>query len=148
MESFRARRALQELEAGFNCAQAVLLAFAEESGLSRLDALRVAGAFGGGMGRSGTGPCGALSGALMALGLRFAKTEAEDDAARDRCYAEGRAFLEAFQARCGGLSCRDLLGHDVSTSEGYQAARDTGAFQSRCPALLRAAVDLVEEATR
>jgi C_GCAxxG_C_C family probable redox protein len=145
--SERVEKAMAELECGFNCAAAVLTAFAEDYGLSVRDARRVAGAFGGGMGRTG-GVCGAVSGALMALGLVHAKVEAEDNVARDRCYSVGREFLEAFEARCGSIRCKELLGCDVSTQAGYDAARDSGAFKTKCPLFLEAAIELAEERMR
>jgi C_GCAxxG_C_C family probable redox protein len=142
--SDRVERAKAELEKGFNCAAAVLTAFSEEYGLDVRDARRVAGAFGGGIGRSG-GVCGAVSGALMALGLAYAKVEAEDDVARDRCYAEAKNLLEAFETRCGSVNCKDLLGYDVSIQAQYEEARDSGAFRTKCPLFLEAAVELAEE---
>jgi C_GCAxxG_C_C family probable redox protein len=141
----RVSRAREDMERGFNCAVSVLSAFAGEFGWSAHQARQVAGAFGGGMGRSG-GTCGAVTGALMVLGLAYAKTRADDDEARDRCYAEATAFLRAFEARCGSVACRTLLGHDVSTPDGYAAARDAGAFKIVCPAYLQAAVELLERA--
>jgi len=140
----RSEMAQRELNAGYNCAVAVLSAFAEEHGLSLNQARQVAGAFGGGMGKTGSGPCGAASGALMALGLVWGKTEAADTDSGTRCYTESRAFLEAFEARCGALSCRDLLGFDVSLPGQFEAATEAGAFRTRCPHFLRAAVELVE----
>jgi C_GCAxxG_C_C family probable redox protein len=142
--SDRVSRALADLEGGFNCAVSVLSAFAADFDWPVHHARQVAGAFGGGMGRTGA-TCGAVTGALMAIGLAYAKTRAEDDAARDRCYAEAAAFLQAFEQRCGSLACRTLLGHDVSTPEGYAAAQNSGAFRTVCPGYLRAAVELVEE---
>jgi C_GCAxxG_C_C family probable redox protein len=136
--------AQRELGTGFNCAVAVLSAFAEEHGLGLNQARKVAGAFGGGMGKTGSGPCGAASGALMALGLLCGKTDAADADSGTRCYAESRGFLEAFEAQCGALSCRDLLGFDVSLPGQYEAATEAGAFRTRCPHFLRAAVELVE----
>ena len=61
---------------GFSCSQSVLAAFAPELGLDADAALRVSAAFGGGMGRTG-GPCGAVTGALMVLGLKYGATVAD-----------------------------------------------------------------------
>jgi C_GCAxxG_C_C family probable redox protein len=140
----RSERAQEAHASGFNCAVSVLSAFAEEYGMSLQHARQVAGAFGGGMARTGCGPCGAASGGLMALGLMHGKTEPTDDAARDRCYAEGKSYLEAFESHCQGLSCRDLLGFDVSDPAQYQLATSSGAFARRCPVFMAAAVELAE----
>ena len=63
----RADLALSRFSAGFSCSQSVLSAFAPDLGLELDPALRVAAAFGGGMGRTGR-TCGAVTSALMALG--------------------------------------------------------------------------------
>ena len=67
----KAEVAVDCFEEGFNCSQAVVSAFAPELGLDRETALRVAAAFGGGMGRTGE-TCGAVSGALMVIGMQLA----------------------------------------------------------------------------
>jgi C_GCAxxG_C_C family probable redox protein len=65
----RSEKALEYFDNKFNCAQSVLIAFAAELGLSDNDSLKVACAFGGGIGRQQL-TCGAVTGAAMALGLR------------------------------------------------------------------------------
>ena len=82
---------------GFSCSQSVLAAFAPELGLDADAALRVSAAFGGGMGRTG-GTCGAVTGALMALGLKYGATVA-DPVAKERTYALTREFIARFEAR-------------------------------------------------
>ncbi len=68
----RSEKALFYFDNHFNCAQSVLVVFAEEAGFSEDEALRIATAFGGGIGRQQF-TCGAVTGAAMALGLRFGK---------------------------------------------------------------------------
>jgi len=129
---------------GFNCSQAVFSAFAADLGLERDAALRIAGPFGGGMGRTGE-TCGAATGALMVLGLRFGSTRADDKAAKERMYALAGEFLRQFQARCGSTLCRELLGCDISTPEGLQAAREQQLFKSVCPSLVAEAAEIAEQ---
>lgn len=140
----RAEDAVASFQGGFNCAQAVLSAFAPGLGLGRELALKVAGAFGGGMGRMGE-TCGAVTGALMALGLRYGKYRPEDDAARDKTYDRAREFMQRFKARRGALLCRDLLGYDISTPEGSRAVREKGLIKTLCPGLVRDAAEMLEE---
>jgi C_GCAxxG_C_C family probable redox protein len=135
--------AVDIFQQGFTCGQAVLVAFAERRGLSREAALRVACAFGGGIARTG-GTCGAVSGALMAIGLELGRTTVEDDAARERTYEAARVFLEQFRRGHGSDVCRELLGVDIGTPEGRQAAMSAGLFTSRCPELVRSAARIVE----
>lgn len=142
--SERSEKAAASFREGFNCAQSVLSAFSEAYRLRRHDALRVAGAFGGGMAHTGA-TCGAVTGALMVLGLRYGKTEAADNEARERCVARGKAFLEAFEARFGSCSCRALLGYDLSAPGQIEAAREAGVLGTVCPGLVLAAAEILEE---
>ena len=128
----------------FNCSQAVLAACGARHGLDRRTALRLGEAFGGGMGRMGL-TCGAVTGAFMAIGLVHAKLTPEDDASRQKSIELVRRFRQAFEARQGSICCRDLIGCDLSTPEGYQQAIDRGAFVSICPKLVHDAAAIVEE---
>jgi C_GCAxxG_C_C family probable redox protein len=139
----RIEKAAETFAQGFNCAQAVLAGFAESMQLKGRDALRVAGAFGGGMAHSG-GTCGAVTGALMVIGLRFGKTEPGDDAARERAVAAGRALLDAFRTRHGACECRTLVGYDFSQPGQIEAARESGAFATLCPSYVRSAAEILE----
>ncbi len=129
---------------GFNCSQAVLSAFAEEFGLDRETALRVAAAFGGGLARTGE-TCGAVTGALMVIGMKYGKVRAEDDAAKLKTYEIAREFMRRFNERHGHLACRDLLGHDVGTPEGRRAIAQLGLHDSVCAGLVRDAVRIVTQ---
>jgi C_GCAxxG_C_C family probable redox protein len=131
---------------GFTCSQAVLAAFAERNGLSRDLALRVACAYGGGVARTGS-TCGAVTGALMAIGLAHGRTRVEDEAARERTYDATRAFLERFQREHGSDQCRALLGVDIGTPEGREHAAKEGLFRTRCPLFVRSACELVSSLT-
>lgn len=130
--------ALALFEQSFTCGQAVLAAFADRYGIELETALRLGCAFGGGIARTG-GLCGAVAGALMAIGLAHGRAKVEDVAAREKTYEAVRAFLAAFRAEHGSAICRDLLGHDISTPEGSAAASRAGVFKTRCPELVRTA---------
>lgn len=129
---------------GFSCSQSVLVAFAKEHDLSQELALRVAGAFGGGMGRSGQ-TCGAVTGALMALGLKHGKVRADDAAAGDKCYELAGKFLQRFKEQNGGLSCPELLGRDISNPEERTLAQQEQRFSTICPRLVRNAAEILED---
>jgi arsenite methyltransferase len=137
-------RAEQVFAQGYNCAQAVLLAFGETRGLPADTALKVAGAFGGGIGRGGD-LCGAVSGAIMALGLEHAKVTPDGDAARDRGYKLTREFMQRFTQKYGTTICRDLIGCDMSTPEGLARAKELGVHKNVCPKFVREAAAFVEE---
>jgi len=139
----RALQAKRLFSDGFNCSQAVLTVFAEEFGLERTNALRLACGFGGGM-RMG-GPCGAVSGACMAIGLKYGKIRAEDNEARDRTYALVKELAARFRSLHGTVLCRDLIGCDISTPQGYEEATQKGVFLDICPRLVADAVKILEE---
>jgi C_GCAxxG_C_C family probable redox protein len=128
---------------GFNCSQAVLSTYADDLGLDEETALRIAAGFGGGMGRMGE-TCGAVTGAMMVLGLKFGNTSPSREA-KDQMYARIREFAERFKTRNGSLACRDLLGCDISTAEGHKAAAERGLFTTVCPKLVRDAAEILEE---
>ena len=131
-------------EKHYNCAQAVLVTYAEELGLARDQALKVATGFGGGMGRMG-GTCGAVTGAYLVLGLKYGMVDPADQAAKNQTYAAVQAFARQFTARFGALDCRVLLGADLSTPEGFARARDQQLFTQRCALFLEAAASLLDE---
>jgi C_GCAxxG_C_C family probable redox protein len=122
----------------------VLASFAGDYGMDRDTALKVAGAFGGGFGRLGH-TCGAITGGMMAIGLRHGKTRPEDDPDREKTYTLSREFIEKFKERHETTLCRELIGCDISTPEGIQAARDRQLFTALCPKYVRTAVELLEE---
>ncbi len=128
---------------GFSCSQSVLAACAGRFGLDEQTALRVAAAFGGGLARSGE-TCGAVSGALMVIGLKYGPVTPGDKPARDETYRAGQRLMAAFAAERGSTTCRVLLGYDLSDAVQRQAAHDAGATRAVCPALVRAAVRLLE----
>ncbi len=139
--------------AGYGCAQAVLLAFEDVTGLEPATAAALASSFGGGMGRMRE-VCGAVSGALMVLGLAVGYTDPGDPAAKSRHYALVREFAARFKARCtregktGSIICRDLLaGANISNASGGEAeARTPDYYQKRpCPALCALAAEVTAE---
>jgi len=137
-----ADRAVCFFAGGANCAQAVLAAFGSDAGLSHELCLSLAAGFGGGIGRT-AGPCGAVTGAIMALGLREGNFSLEDQEAKAQLYASVRLFMERFAARQGSCLCRELLGCDISTVEGWELARAQNLHTTRCTNIVRDAADLL-----
>src|SRR5512147_3016764 len=125
-------KACTVFDEGFNCAQAVFSAYAEQLGLDREVALKIAGAFGGGMARRGD-TCGAVTGALMVIGLKHGKAEKKDDSAREKTYKLTNEFAARFRALHGSLMCRELINCDISTPEGLKRAQDGKIFKTVCP---------------
>jgi C_GCAxxG_C_C family probable redox protein len=134
--------ALSCFSEGFNCAQSVLAAYCSDFGVDRESALRIAGAFGGGI--AGTGEtCGAVTGALMAIGLKYGMTDPHNLQAKEKTKELGRKFLEVFVSTYGSSKCRDLLGCDLSTQEGSEQARSEGLFKTLCPGFVGGASEIL-----
>lgn len=137
-------RAVASFKEGFSCSQAVLASYAQDYGLTVEQALKVAGAFGGGMGRMGD-TCGAVTGAFMVIGLKYGKTRADDEPAKEKAYRLVQEFAKRFRLRHGSIVCRDLLGCDLSTPEGRKTASEKHFIETRCPLLVQDAVVILEE---
>ena len=125
-------------EVPYNCAQAVLGPFAELFDLPSETAFRIATPFGGGMGHTGL-ICGAVSGALMAIGLAQG-TATGDKTQKYACYALASDFLERFRDEHGDLTFPVLLGLDIRDPAQLAAAREQDLFQARCTAFVSDAV--------
>ncbi len=136
------QNAVEKFERGFNCSQAVLSSYCEQFGLDCQTALKIATGFGGGMHINGT--CGAVTGAVMVLGLKYGSTD-EDKQAKEKAYGKVVQFANRFIARNDSVKCHDLLGCDITTLEGLNSARDKGLFSSVCPGLVQDAAEILEE---
>ena len=139
----RADQAVSDFNSGFNCAQAVFAAFAPEFGMDREKALQVAAAFGGGMARQGL-TCGAVTGALMVLGLRHGMEMEGKNEAKEVTYDRTLRFMEEFRKRHGSIGCSGVLGCDISTPDGMKEATHKGLFKTVCPRAVRDAVEILE----
>lgn len=93
---------------GYNCAQAILCAYADLFGMDEQTAYRIAEGFGTGMGGMGD-TCGAVSAAFMLLGMK-SKNGIGDKAGRAALYKDVRELAAAFKAEAGSTICRELKG--------------------------------------
>ena len=128
--------AVQLFDDGYMCSQAVFAAFSEDFGLSKEQALKIAACFGSGM-RKGE-VCGACTGALMVLGLKYGEDKSQSNEACER-------FLDDFESENGSYICRDLLNCDIGTEEGVEYARQNNLFTEVCPKMVESAARILEE---
>jgi len=126
----------------YNCAQSVILSFSEYAGISKELALKVSAPFGGGIARSGK-VCGAVSGALIVIGLLFTPVEEEPKKQKLKVYQISKEFLCGFKNIHRALSCRDLLGVDISTVEGLKLAEEKELFKKLCANYVETACELL-----
>lgn len=123
--------AKQNFEEGFNCAQAVLLAFCDKTGFTREQAARLASTFGGGMGRMRE-VCGAVSAMLMVEGLLKGYSDPKAKEEKSALYASVRVLADQFREENHSIICRDLLIETEVTSGGEPEAR-TKEYYARRP---------------
>ena len=107
-------------DSGFYCAESVLLAVAEALGIVSDVIPRIATGFCGGLSDS-SGLCGAVSGAIMGIGL--VKGRSSSDESVEDAYATVRQLLVKFEAGFGSTNCADLTGCDLGTPKGQEAFR-------------------------
>ena len=104
----RKQHAVDNFKTGYNCSQAVFLAFADIFELDERIARQISAPFGGGMGRLGE-VCGALSGAFMTVGLKYPVDLPGDKMAKAENYKAVQRVAAPFREKFGSIICRDLL---------------------------------------
>jgi len=136
-------KALARFGKGFNCAQAVISVFCEKYSMDLETALKISCGLGAGM-RSGE-VCGAVSGAVLVVGLKYGHHIAEDKESKANCYARTEEFLNEFRKKDKTIICRDILGVDISTEDGRKQAQDRDFFSTICNNVVGNAVTILEE---
>lgn len=129
---------------GYDCSQVVFRSFAEKFGISEDEANRIAAGFGGGMLLGAE--CGAFTGGLMALGLKYGHSNPEgllDQ--KNVMIGKIMEFKERFVQEFESVQCKELIGYDVSKPEELQAALDSGKMIEFCPCLVEKVIKIVEE---
>ena len=131
---------------GYNCSQAVLLAFCEDFGLEKETALKISEPFGGGMGRMRE-VCGTVTGMFMVLGLAMGNSDAKDVSTKKNVYKSVQELAEKVKQDNGSIICRELLGLQKANKESYvPSERTTEYYKKRpCPELCKYAADILEE---
>jgi len=133
--------AVNRFRSGYNCAQSVLLTmFQHWNGKNELIP-KIATGFGGGIGRSGS-VCGALTGVVMSIGIRYGSNEPSPEK-RVKAYELARLVYKEFEKRQGNVLCRELIGYDLSDPEELEKARKANVFQDKCTNFIRTAVEIV-----
>jgi C_GCAxxG_C_C family probable redox protein len=123
-------RALFAVE-GYNCAMAVMSALLEPAGVDPLPYLALAAPFGAGTARAGL-TCGALTGAVMALGLLKGPKVYNDREAKEAAYRLCAPVVKTFEKRMGSALCADITGVDIATPEGRKRMRELRILETKC----------------
>jgi C_GCAxxG_C_C family probable redox protein len=136
-------KAVQYFNAGFSCSQAMLLTYGTRFGLDEHTAIRLGTGFSGGMARNAE-VCGAITGAIAVLGLKYGMTKLGEDSKKANTFEVVNNFIGNFRKKHESILCRDLLGCDIGTEEGRKLAVDENRFKTLCPEFVRAAAEALE----
>ncbi len=139
-----ADKAITTFKEGFSCSQSILSTYGTKYGISHDLALKISGPFGGGMARMGK-TCGAVTGAFMVLGLKFGTISSSDKEKKERLYELTKVFTKQFKARNGSISCRKLLGCDISTTEGMKILKEKDLVNTLCAKFVRDSAQILEQ---
>ena len=135
------RFAVQSVEEGFLCSESVLLALSQTLGVKSEIIPKIATGFGAGIGRLGE-VCGAVSGAIMGLGLKFGRNTVQVSAPETGQYEFGTTMANLFIARFGHLRCRDLIGLNLAVEADRQAYKELKLWETRCRDIVRISTGL------
>ena len=127
---------------GFDCSQIVLAEVSDRIGITREQAYAIASCFGIGMAQGGT--CGAASGAIMAIGMKYGNVKSGDLKTKAQVFEKRDEFIRRFAQMNGKVACPDLLGRRVDTFEELVTLGATGLFDN-CPRYCVNAIKILED---
>ncbi len=146
MENQLAKKAITYFEEGFNCSESMLKAYLDVYKKDpKLGA--AASGFGGGIGGKGI-TCGAVSGAVIAIGLDYNRQDSEDKELYGKVRENSRELIEQFAQINGSSNCKDLQPYDLSTMAGREKLHDDPEVMVKCKSYLTSAATLLAKAIR
>lgn len=138
------KKAAELFSEGFNCAQAVFLAFEDLYDMDHETALRLSSSFGGGMGRLRE-VCGAVSGMFMVAGVLYGYDDPKAQAEKAEHYKRIQELAEKFRAENGSIVCRELLGLSKGPDNPKPELRTAEYYKKRpCKELVEMAADIMD----
>ena len=141
----RAEQAVANFKSGYNCAQAVYMAYADLFGIDSKTAAIIAAPLGAGMGRMRE-VCGTVSGAALVAGLAIPCDNPHDLASKTRCYALVQQVAERFRQENGSIICRELLGIAPIKESPVPSPRTEAYYKKRpCVELVRMSATFIGE---
>lgn len=143
----RSEQAKSLFLSGHNCAQSVLLSFAPDLHYSAELAEKIAAGFGGGMGKT-QHTCGAVTGAIMVLGLLQGEKVNNNEELKTESYRTVKEMMQSFTEEFGTTSCSELTGCDLNTPEGSAAFRENNIMEKVCAGCVAHAVRIVESVSQ
>ena len=144
-EIMRSKSAMDNFQKGYNCAQAIVLAFADMIPIEEELLLRMASSFGGGMGRLRE-VCGAMSGMFMVVGALYGYDDSKEAKIKAEHYARIQELAGRFEEKNGSIVCRELLGLNIKHDSSVPKERTQEYYKKRpCPQLVADAAKILED---
>ena len=144
----RAEQAVTYFKSGYNCAQAVYMAYADLFGMDPKTAALIAAPMGAGIGRMRE-VCGTVSGAALVAGLAIPCDNPHDLDSKTRCYALVQQVAERFRQENGSIICRELLGIAPIKESPVPSPRTDSYYKKRpCVELVRMSATFIGEALK
>ena len=137
-------KAVDRYKGEYNCAQAVITTYSEELGLKEDIAMSLTAAFGAGINYRGE-MCGAVSAALLLIGLKSKKLDGLDELKKEMVKEYCDKFIQEFKEQNNGVLCKKLLNADLSVAEELEKARKNDIFSGICPGLVRSSAVILEK---
>ena len=128
---------------GIDCSQVVTGAFAEKMGMTEEQARKVSSCFGGGMMCGET--CGAVTGALMVIGMVYGHSREGDQSQKEIMAAKTGEFKKLFGEKYSSCICRELLGHDISKPGEMEKVLEKGLMFDFCPRVVEDTIDILQK---
>ncbi len=143
--SIYGKKAMSLFEQGYNCSQAVFLAFSDKYDIEETLAVKLASSFGGGMGRMRE-VCGAVSGMFMVAGLLYGYDNPKAREEKADHYARIQELAAEFEEINGSIICRELLGLSKKKDEPTPSERTDEYYKKRpCVQLVGIAAAIMEK---
>ncbi len=143
--SARAESAKGYFTEGYNCAQAVVLAFADLLPADRETLAKLASSFGGGMGRMRE-VCGAVSGMFLVEGMLLGYSEPKEVKGKSELYEKVRGLAGKYSDENGSIICRELLAGVPHTDGGNPEERTPQYYKKRpCGELVKVSAQILAE---
>jgi len=140
----RSEKALNFYSQGFNCAQSVIVSFADVLELDEEKAVRIASGFGGGMGRTQE-TCGAATGAYMVIGFLRSKYNNKQEISNKESTELVQKFSNRFAEIHGTTNCKTLIEFDLNSENERQKAIKADVFNKKCTLFIKSAVEILED---
>lgn len=139
------KKAVENFKSGYNCAQSVFFAFAEDFGFDKETALKLSSSFGAGMGRLRE-VCGAVSSMFAIAGLKYGYTSNNDDELKAKHYELIQTLAEEFKSKYDTIICRELLGLPDGADSPIPSVRTQQYYQERpCEKFIEFAAEIIEQ---